>query len=199
MCIRDSYGKTDIPKIRVHGCTDRGIVNELFTKLEIDPESDHCGFMQTYFDLLKTALKKHGGEVLPGVMELLEELNAHPNVVLGLLTGNAKRAAEIKLDHFGMREFFLFGGFGDDHSDRNDVAAEARRAASEFLNEKFDDSKVWVIGDTRNDIRCGRSIGAKVMALETGGDSRELLAQKSPDLLFRDLTEVSDWVGSLKN
>lgn len=195
----EHYGKTNIPEIRVHGCTDRGIVDELFTKLDIDPESDHCGFMQTYFDLLKTALKKQGGEVLPGVMELLEELNAHPNVVLGLLTGNAKRAAEIKLDHFGLREFFLFGGYGDDHSDRNDVAAQAAGAAREFLKGKFDGSKVWVIGDTQNDIRCARSIGAKVIAVETGGDSREILAQKSPDLLFEDLTEVSDWVSSLKN
>jgi len=195
----EHYGKDQIPEIRVHGCTDRGIIRELFTKLEIDLDADHSGFLQTYFDLLKTSLKKSGGEVLPGVIELLEQLNTHPNVALGLLTGNAQLAAEIKLDHFGLREYFLFGGYGDDFSDRNDVAAEARQAAIECLGEKFDASKVWVIGDTLNDVRCARSINAKVIAVETGGDTNKILAESKPDLLIPDLTEVSRWLTSLES
>lgn len=193
----EHYGKEDIPEIRVHGCTDKGIVSELFGKLNISLEADHVGFMQTYFDLLKTSLKNTGGEILPGVNDLLNSLNTHPNVALGLLTGNAKRAAEIKLDHFGLREYFLFGGYGDDFSDRNEVAALAMEAAREYLKDRFDPSKIWVIGDTLNDIRCARSINAKVMAVETGGDTNKILSQASPDLLIRDLSEVSDWVKSL--
>jgi phosphoglycolate phosphatase-like HAD superfamily hydrolase len=193
----EHYGREDIPEIRVHGCTDRGIVSELFTKLGIGLETDHSGFMHTYFDLLKNSLKKTGGEILPGVTELLDQLNVHPNVALGLLTGNAKKAAEIKLDYFGLREYFLFGGYGDDFSDRNDVAALAKNAASEFLNDKFDESRVWVIGDTLNDIRCARSINAKVIAVETGGDTNKILSEAKPDILIPDLAEVSHWITSL--
>lgn len=193
----EHYGKEDIPEIRVHGCTDKGIVSELFTKLDISLEADQAGFMQTYFDLLKTSLKKTGGEILPGVADLLEVLNGHSNVALGLLTGNAKRAAEIKLDHFGLREYFLFGGYGDDFSDRNDVAAIAVNAARKYLKDRFDPSKVWVIGDTLNDIRCARSVNAKVIAVETGGDNNKILSEENPDLLMRDLSEVSHWVNSL--
>jgi len=194
--IVEHYGCEDIPEVRLHGCTDRGIITELFTKLGIDLEADHTGFLQTYFERLKQTLKSKGGEILPGVVELLDQLNSHPNVALGLLTGNAERAAEIKLDHFGLREYFLFGGYGDEHSDRNDVAAQAAKAAAAFLGDRFDASKVWVIGDTSNDIRCGRSIGAKVLAVETGGDSGEVLASKHPDLQFSDLSSVSDWTNS---
>ena len=196
--IVEHYGKHDVPKVRVHGCTDSGIIQELFTKLEIDLEADHSGFLMTYCDLLESSLKKTGGEILPGVVELLDTLNAHPNVVLGLLTGNAQRAAEIKLDHFGLREYFLFGGYGDDHPDRNDVAAQAVQSARNFLKDKFVESRVWVIGDTTNDIRCARSIGAKVIAVETGGDSHDVLCQNSPDFLLSDLLEVSSWLETLE-
>ncbi len=193
----EHYGHTEIPGVSVHGCTDRGIISELFGQLNIDTDADHSGFTQTYCDLLKTSLKKNHGEVLPGVFELLDQLNEHSNVALGILTGNGKQAAQIKLEHFELSEYFLFGGYGDDHSDRNDVAAEAVRAAEEFLGERFDKSKVWVIGDTVNDIRCGRSIGAKVLAVETGGDSSELLNKKNPDIQSNDLSSMSYWIESL--
>lgn len=195
--IVEHYGHENVPEVRVHGCTDRGIITELFNQLGIDLDADHSGFFHTYCDLLKTALKTRQGEVLPGVVEVLEQLNSNPNVALGILTGNGKRAAEIKLDHFELREFFLFGGYGDDHSDRNDVAAKAFDAAASFLGDRFDPQKLWVIGDTVNDIRCGRSIGAKVFAVETGGDSGELLAEKRPDLLMSDLSNVTAWISSM--
>ena len=191
------YGHENIPQVNVHGCTDKGIITELFTKLKIDLDADLSGFLDTYSELLQTALKEREGEVLPGVIDVLEQLKANPNVALGILTGNGKRAAEIKLDHFGLQEYFLFGGYGDNHSDRNDVAAQASVAAAAFLGEQFDATKVWVIGDTVNDIRCGRSIGANVLAVETGGDSPEILASKDPDMQFSCLTNVSDWLVSL--
>ena len=197
--IIEHYGREDIPEVNVHGCTDKGIITELFTKLEIDLDADQSGFIQTYCDLLRMALKTNEGEVLPGVVDLLDRLNEHPNVALGILTGNGKRAAEIKLDHFGLREYFLFGGYGDDHSDRNGVAALASDAAKAALGERFDPSKVWVIGDTVNDIRCGRSIGAKVLAVGTGGDSHETLAAKHPELLMNDLSNVSEWIDLLNS
>ena len=113
--IVEHYGHEEIPDVNVHGCTDRGIVTELFTKLGIDIETDRSAFLQTYFELLEQKLKCDGGEILPGVVDLLEQLDSHPNVALGLLTGNAQKAARIKLDHFGLSRYFLFGGYGDDH------------------------------------------------------------------------------------
>ena len=195
--ITEHFGHREIPKVKVHGRTDRGIIRELFESLNIDADADLSGFLQTYCDLLRTSLAKNEGEILPGVISVLEKLNAHPNVALGILTGNAMLPAEVKLDHFELSEYFLFGGYGDNHSDRNDVASQAVKAARSFLGSRYFPEKTWVIGDTANDIRCARSIGAKVLAVETGGDSKEELANHEPDLLWQDLSNHEPWLDSL--
>ena len=195
--IAEVYGHTETPEIPLHGRTDRGIITELFQLLNIDCNGDYSDFLDTYCKMLKTSLKSNGGTVLPGVKEVLEQLKSRPNVALGILTGNAQKAAKIKLDHFGLSEYFLFGGYGDDSCDRNDVAAQAASAAAEFLQDGYDKNKVWVLGDTVNDILCGRSIGAKVIALETGGGSHKKLLEYRPEFLWKDLTRVSSWVDSL--
>lgn len=195
--VTQHYGLTDIPEIRVHGCTDRGIVNELFTQLNLCLDADRSDFMATYCEFLKTKLTLDAGEVLPGVVQLLDRLRQRDDVALGILTGNAKQPAEIKLVHFGLDHYFDFGGYGDDFSERNDVAALAATEAQRTLGDKFDASKIWVMGDTVNDIRCARSIGAKVLAVETGGDSRDVLQKAAPDFLLSDFNHVSSWIESL--
>lgn len=138
-----------------------------------------------------------GENVLPGVFPLLERLNSHPEVALGILTGNAREPARIKLEHFELSEYFLFGGYGDDHSDRNNVAAEAAKGARDYLGQRFVAEQTWVIGDTINDIRCARAIGAKVLTVATGGNSSEQLVAARPDIHVEDLTDVQHWLHSL--
>ena len=50
--------------------------------------------------------------------------------------------------------------------------------------------EVLVIGDTPLDIRCGRAIGAKVLAVATGGASLEELERHKPDWAVPDLTHL---------
>ena len=83
--------------------------------------------------------------------------------------------------HFG------FGGFGDDHESRDDVARLALEAACEHLQSRIAMGDVWVIGDTLNDIRCARAIGANVIAVATGDTPASELADAEPDLLLDDL------------
>ena len=92
-------------------------------------------------------------------------------------------------------EYFAFGGYGDNSSDRNDVAAEAKEKAIEHLGEQFEESKVWVIGDTRNDVRCAHSIKAKALAVATGGESKKQLLESGPDLFLENLEQAQKWVG----
>lgn len=195
--VTQHYGLTEIPHIRVHGCTDRGIVNELFTELNLSLDADRTEFMATYCEFLETKLANDGGEVLPGVMKLLDALQDRDDVALGIVTGNARQPANIKLVHFGLDHYFDFGGYGDDFADRNDVAAVAATEAQRTLGDAFDTSQVWVVGDTVNDIRCARSIGAKVVAVETGGDNRTVLENASPEFLLADLSDVSGLINTL--
>ena len=50
---------------------------------------------------------------MPGIVELLAGLAGRPNLRLGLLTGNVRDGARLKLAHYGLHEHFAFGGFGD--------------------------------------------------------------------------------------
>ena len=98
---------------------------------------------------------------LPGVVPLLENACGRAATRrLGLITGNVAQAAQHKLRHYELWDWFPFGGFGDEHADRCDIAAAALAAGRTHLNG-LAHRELVVIGDTPNDVRCARSIGAR--------------------------------------
>ena len=48
-----------------------------------------------------------------------------------------------------------------------------------------------VVGDTPFDIRCGKAIGAKVLAVATGGAKLDELKKCQPDWAVENLTQIS--------
>jgi phosphoglycolate phosphatase-like HAD superfamily hydrolase len=128
----------------------------------------------------------------PGVLEFIAQLNqrAQPPL-LGLLTGNIRLGAEIKLRHFDLWERFETGAFADDHEERDQIAAVARQRGSRILNDNLRGDQVLVIGDTPLDIRCGRAIQAKVLAVATGGAEFDELKKHAPDWVVPDLTGIN--------
>lgn len=178
------------------GRTDRSIVGDLFRHHDIENTPENTSrFFAAYWKQLPLMLNGREGVVLPGVEALLVQLAARQDVAIGLLTGNTRVGAGMKLGHFGLMQFFGFGGYGDQHLDRNHVAAEALVAAGEFLGQSVEPTNVWVIGDTPLDIRCARAIGANAVAVATGGHSLEELAQAKPDLLLADLDAADEMLG----
>ena len=127
--------------------------------------------------------------MLPGIVALLEVLTARDDVVMGLLTGNTREGARIKLAHYGLDHFFDFGGFGDNHLERDDVAREALATAQSRVGFPVDLSRVWVIGDTPTDVSCGRAISARTIAVATGNHTCDELAAAAPDHLATDFSD----------
>lgn len=173
------------------GRTDRAITQDLFEAhgLECTPQR-WAQFQAEYLRHLARLVKEREGSVLEGVTELLDFLTGRPDIYLGLLTGNIRAGAEIKLRHYGLWDHFDFGGYGDDHFSRNDVARSAFIDAQRRVPAIIQPDQVWVVGDTEHDIRCARAIGAKVIAVTTGGYSADDLRSHSPDLLVSDLNAV---------
>jgi phosphoglycolate phosphatase len=172
------------------GRTDRAIVGDFFARHGIEPsEPNWRRLLEAYLRLLPETLAGHPGRVLPGIVALLQTLGGRDDVALGLLTGNVRDGARLKLSHYGLFEHFLFGGFGDYHTDRNDVAHEALAAAKSHLNGRLHAERVWVIGDTPLDIAAARAIGARVAAVLTGWHTAAELAAAGPDLLLEDLSD----------
>ncbi len=176
-----------LDKLQLSGRTDRAIIADLFRWHFIDdtPEN-HLRLRDAYLRHLPRYL--HAGRVLPGIVELLTQLTCRSDVAIGLLTGNVRAGAKVKLGFFGLYDYFAFGGYGDHHLDRDDVAREALAEVRRQFNGSIQTERIWVIGDTPLDIRCARSIGARAVAVATGWHSLTELAEHRPDLLLADLS-----------
>jgi phosphoglycolate phosphatase len=179
-----------IENLLLSGRTDRAIVQDLFRlhALEESP-ANRQRLRDAYLRHLPGCLAAAEGRILPGIAAFLERLRAEDQVAVGLLTGNIRDGARIKLGHFGLFEHFAFGGFGDNHLDRDDVAREALTAVHERFNGAVRPERIWVVGDTPLDVRCARSIGARAVAVATGWHATEELAAHQPDLLLTDLAD----------
>jgi phosphoglycolate phosphatase len=178
-----------IEKLSLSGRTDRAIIQDLFRLHALpDTPENHRRLREAYLRHLPGCLAVAKGRILPGIAELLCRLHPREDIVLGLLTGNLRDGARVKLGHFGLHEYFVLGGYGDHHLERDDVAREALAELRGRCADRVRPENVWVIGDTPLDIRCARAIGVRVAAVCTGWHPREELAPHGPDLLLDDLS-----------
>ena len=187
-----------IEKLQLSGRTDRAIIADLFRLHVIDdtPEN-HERLRDAYLRHLPHYLACCAGHVLPGIAELLVHLASRDDVAIGLLTGNVRAGAQVKLGYFGLHHYFAFGGFGDHHLDRDDVAREALDVVRQRLNGSVNLERIWVVGDTPLDIRCARSIGVRAVAVATGWHSLDELAEHQPDLLLADLSDPAPLLSNI--
>ena len=187
------------------GRTDRAIVSDMFELHDIDnTRANWDRFNEVFPSRLEEHLPRRKGHVLPGVVELLTTLAAQDDVTCGLLTGNLREGARLKLAHYGLYDFFsasndlsAIGGFGDVHHDRDLVAQDALASAEVSLGRSLDMEKVWVVGDTPRDIQCARAIRARVVAVATGTYPLTELSDHEPDVLREDLADVESLVRQL--
>ncbi len=182
--------------VTLAGRTDRVIVSDALERLAPGVPLDDrwlASFREIYCGYLEGEIADgvaSGKRILPGVRPLLDTLSARDDVALGLLTGNFSRSARIKLDHFGLWHYFAWGAFGDDHVDRNELLPVALAAAREARGLDVPPGRVFVIGDTPNDVACARSGGAQAIAVATGPSSVDDLWASGADVVFGDLSDT---------
>ncbi len=174
------------------GRTDRWIMREVFRKCGLPvSEENFERFFAGYVEALPRELANPQARVLPGVREILLAAKAHGGIAQGLLTGNMRRGAQVKLTYHGLWEHFPFGAFADDSEHRNELGPHAVRRALEHHGVNFEATNVWVIGDTPHDIACGNAIGARTLAVATGSSSVEALRAYNPTAVLPDLSDTA--------
>ena len=180
-------------RLKFAGRTDYSLVREFFGFNQIAPTPGNFErFFERYVFWLDRILRESRTEVCPGVWEFIRELQALPQApLLGLLTGNIRLGAEIKLRHFNLWNVFQTGAFGDDHEDRDQIAAVAQQRGSRILETQLRGDQMLVIGDTPHDIKCARAIGAKALGVATGGSKLEDLKLHQPDWAIPDMRAIS--------
>jgi len=177
--MREVYGAdTTIDGIAFHGKTDPGILRAALERAGITPAA---------FE-----------EKLPQALELVRRevaQNVHGLAANVCASGNLESVGWQKIAAAGLREFLSFGCFSDQCETRAELFAEA---AAEVHRRLGAGATVCFVGDTPDDIRAARAVGARIIAVSTGTYKLEDLLPLGPDLcigscgeLLMDVAETS--------
>jgi len=188
----------DFSRIGTAGATDYSIASEIIRTATGRQalEEEVVGLTRRYEELLAEHLEKREGWVLPSIRAILESLHESGFKSL-LLTGNSRRGAELKMRKFGLEHYFDFelSAFCEDSQIRDEVAARALQKARLLTNQ--DTPRIFVIGDTPNDIRCGKNIGAYTIGVATGTFSLQELESHLPWWAVAELPEPAVFMTKL--
>jgi len=166
-----------IATYRFDGKTDPQIVRELLESAD-HPEADSSKRIAAVCDRYVAALEEElaaapaGTRLMPGVADLLAALVPHETAgraLVGLLTGNLRPGAELKLRAAGVDPArFAVGAYGSDSGRRPDLPPIAAARAAQQVGRSFAGVDVAIVGDTPEDVACGRPFGARSVAVATG-------------------------------
>ncbi|HSU17142.1 HAD family hydrolase [Longimicrobium sp.] len=184
-----------IPGYSFAGRTDPEIVRDLLRSADIPDREIDAALPALWFRYVENLHREiHDARVdpLPGVAALLERIeHHHPEMVLGVLTGNIREGARIKVDaaRLGFRRFRV-GAFGSDHALRRELPAIAVERARVLNGVGYSGKEIVIIGDTPRDVECGEHLGVRTIAVATGHHPLDELAGTGADHVFADLGDV---------
>jgi phosphoglycolate phosphatase-like HAD superfamily hydrolase len=190
LAARDALDRRDdLSDIAFAGRTEPLIFTDILAKhaLAVNEEGE-ARFWNSVFGHMRDRLAPGRGRVLPGVAPLLDAIAAEPAWIAGLLTGNMTQMARIKLGHYGLRDRFAFGAFGEQAADRGALARDL--VARLERDHAIPPEHCLFVGDTEHDIACARAAGARVLAVATGSRSLAELQAFEPDLALESLADT---------
>lgn len=193
---------TNIDVIKHHGSTDQLVLADVLRHHGVD-ETRVWEAMPRMMREMVEYFESHeedaslGLELLPGVERLLEALSKRKDVIVCLVTGNLEPVARGKMRQLGVWRYFtpppastraeipILGGFGSDHTQRDELVRLARdrvlRAFDLKDNKALEafETNARVLrdcvhfGDTPNDVKAAAASGAVAFAVTTGVFSKQ--------------------------
>ena len=188
----EAFGqRPDMSAVNFAGATDLRVLNQLLRQEKIASDSDKT---EHFFTCLPRYLDRNMREAPPlvfsGVKKCLERILK--SAALGLVTGNIRDCALVKLRHAGLEKYFSeIGGFGDDHADRHQMAALALARAGNPLRS-------FLLGDTPSDIAAAQKNGMVSVAVCNGQFARDELVKESPDLILDSFEDAEEFFERLE-
>jgi phosphoglycolate phosphatase-like HAD superfamily hydrolase len=178
------------------GQTDRHTVHYLMDKAGFSKDVINQRFDQlttitcdAFVKLLET--RQYNIRPCTGAPELVAALAGRNDVLLGLVTGNVRPLADLKLQATGYEiSLFRVGAFGEHSELRDDLPPLAVSRANDLSGGTFTGKQIVILGDTAADITCGRGVGARSISVATGNVPIDELRAYNPDYLFNDFTDT---------
>jgi len=195
-----TIGKMEV--VDFQGKTDPLILTESLSAMGFSDDIIRNGtgkLKEKYFSHLRENIIKYNTVIMPGIPVLLDALSKQENIILGILTGNFRQSAEIKLAAAGVENYFRFGAFGDDAPNRNGLPPIAKNIIMERYGIEIDYSDFFIIGDTVYDIECAKASGAVSISVGTGWADKEKLLSRNPDYYFDDLSDTEKILNIILN
>ena len=193
--LADLLGRDPVMGASFAGRTDRAILTDLLeiNGIGVDDDEVVLSLMDAVARRCETFgedLLAGGGGPLPGAHEAVAALAADPRLHQGIVTGNMRRTALLKLrlcGFDGLPDPGL-GAFGDHHADRAHLVREAL-AAARARGVDVTPGRSVVVGDHVHDVRGARAAGAVCVAVATGRVSADDLRAAGAHAVLPDLTD----------
>lgn len=169
--------------------SDKDVFMEVLERFEKDfSDTLWQGFLTVYQQQLEafktTDVWRENADAVAFIKKL-----AKTDIKLSMITGELSIGARYKLEKLGVWKHFPTGGFGEDGLRRFDIAEAALDKAKRiYKTDSFD--QIYVIGDTLLDIQTARHLGAQVISITTGSNTRQELAEVNPDYLIDTFEEI---------
>jgi phosphoglycolate phosphatase len=174
------------------GNTDRSILSTLLrrngaTEPMVDDLVEEA--LEKYLAVLRRRLvNSNDVRVLPGVKKLLKKLKADSGFALGLVTGNVREGARLKLTPGKLMEYFPVGAYGDDALKRDSLPPIAIQRAEKYFRCFFEKEDIWIVGDSLNDVKCAHTNRLRCMAVASGHIKEIEFKTHAPAVIVKDLT-----------
>ncbi|MEW1938332.1 HAD hydrolase-like protein [Dietzia maris] len=193
--LADLLGRDPVMGASFAGRTDRAILTDLLeiNGIGVDDDEVVLSLMDAVARRCETFgedLLAGGGGPLPGAHEAVAALAADPRLHQGIVTGNMRRTALLKLrlcGFDGLPDPGL-GAFGDHHADRAHLVRDAI-AAARARGVDVTLGRSVVVGDHVHDVRGARAAGAVCVAVATGRVSADDLRAAGAHTVLPDLTD----------
>ncbi len=186
--------KGSLDSYQMAGKTDMRIMTDLLGEVGVDPLEIQRRLPEFFVLMAEFAQEIYPTRNMmacPGIASLLVQLRDRDSAMVGLLTGNARSTAPLKLEAAGIDPSqFVVGAYGSEDLDRNSLPNIALRRANELTTELITSDNAVVIGDTPADVQCARAGKTRAVAVASGWHSASTLSLYQPDYLFADLSDT---------
>lgn len=152
----------------------------------IDMQKFLDAYLKSYYKV--TAIKT---KPIPNVSETLKKLSEKVKLALITMRHVPKEKVIKELQKFGLAKYFQLVTTALDTS-QSKPSPEALIKCARQLGIRI--SECAVVGDSVVDVRAGRNVGAKTVAVLSGIFTREELEMEKPYLILKSVNELPDFL-----
>ncbi|AJE44046.1 HAD family hydrolase [Streptomyces nodosus] len=181
----------DIGRHSSAGETDPQVGRETFRAV-LGRDPDHDEMVRLYaaylWHLAEDIWSSESYHVMEGAEDTLRRIG-RTGAVLGVVSGAMEGSARLKMEPAKLGRYFVFGAYGSDSPDRDEVTRLAVDKAARLHGRPLSRSEVYVVGDTPRDIEAAHAAAATAVGVASGHYTVEDLEDAGADHVLRSLSE----------